>query len=97
MDLKEIGCGMDLSGSEWRPVAGSCGRSNEPGSGETVRESQAPAWSSTNVETADFKNVLSFFFLFFCCVKIYFCRSFINIVNINWQSSKTSYHHCKQN
>jgi hypothetical protein len=49
MDLKGIGRGIDLSGSEWRPVPSSCGRSNEPGASETEQVSQAPVWSSTNV------------------------------------------------
>jgi hypothetical protein len=30
MDLKEVGCGRDLSGSGQRQVAGSCECGNEP-------------------------------------------------------------------
>jgi hypothetical protein len=30
MDRKETGCGLDSSGSEYGPVAGSCEHGNEP-------------------------------------------------------------------
>jgi hypothetical protein len=30
IDIRETGCGLDSSGSEWGPVTGSCEHDNEP-------------------------------------------------------------------